>query len=47
VAQLARRGLALGRGVDAAQAAPFYLRDKVALDVNDQAALRASRGAKP
>jgi tRNA threonylcarbamoyladenosine biosynthesis protein TsaB len=47
VAQLARRGLALGRGVDAAQAAPFYLRDKVALDVNEQAALRASRGAKP
>jgi tRNA threonylcarbamoyladenosine biosynthesis protein TsaB len=33
------RGLAL----PADQAAPLYLRDKVALDVNEQAALRASR----
>lgn len=45
VARLARRGLALGRGMDAALAAPFYLRDKVALDVHEQAALRAARQA--
>jgi tRNA threonylcarbamoyladenosine biosynthesis protein TsaB len=30
VAQLAAPRLAAGEGVDAAQAAPFYLRDKVA-----------------
>ena len=45
VAQLAARGLMLGRGLDAADAAPFYLRDKVALDVTEQAALRAARAA--
>ncbi len=43
VARLAARGLMLGRGLDAADAAPFYLRDKVALDVTEQAALRAAR----
>lgn len=43
VARLAQRGLANGRAVDAADAAPFYLRDKVALDVHEQAALRAAR----
>lgn len=45
VAHLAARGLMLGRGLDAADAAPFYLRDKVALDVTEQAALRAARAA--
>jgi tRNA threonylcarbamoyladenosine biosynthesis protein TsaB len=45
VARLAATGLRAGRGVDAAQAAPTYLRDKVALDVGEQAALRASRAA--
>jgi len=43
VARLAARGLADGRAVDAALAAPTYLRDKVALDVDEQAALRAAR----
>jgi tRNA threonylcarbamoyladenosine biosynthesis protein TsaB len=42
VARLAAVGLRTG---DAALAAPTYLRDKVALDVGEQAALRASRGA--
>ena len=45
VARLAAAGLALGRAVDAADAAPTYLRDKVALDVDEQAALRAARVA--
>jgi tRNA threonylcarbamoyladenosine biosynthesis protein TsaB len=45
VARLAARGLPLGLGVDAALAAPTYLRDKVALDVTEQAALRAARAA--
>lgn len=42
---LAAVGLRAGRGVDAADAAPTYLRDKVALDVGEQAALRAARAA--
>jgi tRNA threonylcarbamoyladenosine biosynthesis protein TsaB len=45
VALLAARGLRLGLSVDAALAAPTYLRDKVALDVTEQAALRAARAA--
>jgi tRNA threonylcarbamoyladenosine biosynthesis protein TsaB len=45
VARLAAVGLRTGRAVDAALAAPAYLRDKVALDVGEQAALRASRAA--
>lgn len=45
VALLAARGLRLGHGQDAADAAPVYLRDKVALDVSEQAALRAARAA--
>jgi tRNA threonylcarbamoyladenosine biosynthesis protein TsaB len=43
VAALAAIGLCAGRAVDAAAAAPWYLRDKVALDVDEQAALRAAR----
>jgi tRNA threonylcarbamoyladenosine biosynthesis protein TsaB len=45
VARLAHAGLRAGRAVDAARAAPVYLRDKVALDVGEQAALRAARAA--
>ncbi len=37
VAQLAAPRLAAGEGVDAALAAPFYLRDKVALTVKERA----------
>lgn len=43
VAALAAIGVCAGRAVDAAAAAPWYLRDKVALDVDEQAALRAAR----
>jgi tRNA threonylcarbamoyladenosine biosynthesis protein TsaB len=43
LATLAALGLRTGRAVDAADAAPTYLRDKVALDVGEQAALRAAR----
>jgi tRNA threonylcarbamoyladenosine biosynthesis protein TsaB len=45
VARLALAGLQAGRAVDAERAAPTYLRDKVALDVDEQAALRAARAA--
>jgi hypothetical protein len=45
VARLAALGWRLGRGIDAALAAPDYLRDKVALDVTEQAALRATMKA--
>jgi tRNA threonylcarbamoyladenosine biosynthesis protein TsaB len=45
VARLALLGARLGRAVDASFAAPLYLRDKVALDVTEQAALRAARSA--
>jgi tRNA threonylcarbamoyladenosine biosynthesis protein TsaB len=45
VVTLAALGLRTGRAVDAADAAPIYLRDKVALDVGEQAALRAARAA--
>ncbi|MFM1991846.1 MAG: tRNA ((37)-N6)-threonylcarbamoyltransferase complex dimerization subunit type 1 TsaB [Pseudomonadota bacterium] len=45
VAALAVAGLAAGHAVPAERAAPTYLRDKVALDVDEQAALRAARGA--
>jgi tRNA threonylcarbamoyladenosine biosynthesis protein TsaB len=43
VALLAAVGLRTGRAIDPALAAPLYLRDKVALDVDEQAALRAAR----
>jgi tRNA threonylcarbamoyladenosine biosynthesis protein TsaB len=45
VACLARAGVREGRAVDAMFAAPTYLRDKVALDVHEQAASRAARAA--
>jgi hypothetical protein len=41
VAQLGALDWSAGRGIDAADAAPWYLRDRVALDVDEQAALRA------
>jgi len=41
VAQLGALDWSAGRGIDAADAAPRYLRDRVALDVDEQAALRA------
>jgi tRNA threonylcarbamoyladenosine biosynthesis protein TsaB len=43
VARLALDKLARGEGVAAEAAAPLYLRDKVALDTSEQAALRAAR----
>lgn len=43
VARLGLRAIARGLGVPAEAAAPLYLREKVALDVNEQAALRAER----
>ncbi len=45
VAVLGARALAAGAGVDAGLAGPLYLRDKVALDVREQAAARAARKA--
>ena len=45
VASLGARALAAGRGLAAEAAAPLYLRDKVALDVHEQAAARAARQA--
>lgn len=45
VAALGARALAAGRGLAAEAAAPLYLRDKVALDVHEQAAARAARQA--
>jgi tRNA threonylcarbamoyladenosine biosynthesis protein TsaB len=45
VARLALAGLRADLAVDAARAVPTYLRDKVALDVGEQAALRAARAA--
>jgi tRNA threonylcarbamoyladenosine biosynthesis protein TsaB len=41
VAVLGALGLRAGRALDAALAAPLYVRDKVALDAHEQAALRA------
>ena len=41
VAVLGALGLRAGRALDAALAAPLYVRDKVALDAREQAALRA------
>ena len=43
IAQLAMTKFSRGQSVVAEAAAPLYLRDKVALDVHEQAALRASR----
>lgn len=45
VVELAHARWREGAGVDAAEAAPFYVRDKVALDVGEQQALRAARPA--
>lgn len=45
VALCAERMLAGGGRFDAADAAPRYVRDKVALDVDEQRALRAARAA--
>jgi tRNA threonylcarbamoyladenosine biosynthesis protein TsaB len=45
VARLALLGWQQGRSIDAALAAPDYLRDKVALDVTEQATLRATMKA--
>ena len=45
VARLGASGLAGGRAIDALRATPTYLRDKVALDVGEQAELRAARAA--
>jgi tRNA threonylcarbamoyladenosine biosynthesis protein TsaB len=45
VARLALRALAAGLALPPAQAAPLYVRDKVALDVDEQRALRAARAA--
>lgn len=45
VARLALLGAGCGRAIEASLAAPLYLRDKVALDVDEQAALRAARAA--
>ncbi|HET9483111.1 MAG TPA: tRNA (adenosine(37)-N6)-threonylcarbamoyltransferase complex dimerization subunit type 1 TsaB [Xanthomonadales bacterium] len=43
IARLALRELALAHTVDAAHAQPVYLRDKVALTVAEQSALKAAR----
>ena len=45
VAALGTRGFGRGEALPAAQALPVYLRDKVALDVTEQAAARAARQA--
>ncbi|MFZ4758586.1 MAG: tRNA (adenosine(37)-N6)-threonylcarbamoyltransferase complex dimerization subunit type 1 TsaB, partial [Burkholderiaceae bacterium] len=45
VARLGALDWCAGRTIDAADAAPTYLRDRVALDVDEQAALRAARRA--
>ena len=45
VVSLGARALAAGRGLAAEAAGPLYLRDKVALDVHEQAAARAARQA--
>ncbi|TSE24860.1 tRNA threonylcarbamoyladenosine biosynthesis protein TsaB [Tepidimonas sediminis] len=44
--RLAAAGVAAGRCVDAHGAQPLYVRDKVALTVDEQAALRAGRAAR-
>jgi tRNA threonylcarbamoyladenosine biosynthesis protein TsaB len=43
IAELAHRAWSRGLAVPADQVAPFYVRDKVALDVDEQRALRAAR----
>lgn len=46
IASIAQRSLARGEAVSADQAVPLYVRDKVALNVQEQAALRASNAAR-
>jgi tRNA threonylcarbamoyladenosine biosynthesis protein TsaB len=45
VATLGMRILERGEGVDAALAAPFYIRDKVALTISERAARKAQKSA--
>ena len=45
VARLAAPRMEWGERIDPADAAPLYVRDKVALTVDEQAALRAGRAA--
>ncbi|MFZ9407112.1 MAG: tRNA (adenosine(37)-N6)-threonylcarbamoyltransferase complex dimerization subunit type 1 TsaB [Burkholderiaceae bacterium] len=46
VAELGALGFRMGRAIDPAQAAPFYLRDKVALDRHEQERARFERRQK-
>jgi len=46
VAEVAALRFAQGRAVQASEAAPLYVRDKVALDVSEQQRLRQARGAR-
>ncbi|MCC6246789.1 MAG: tRNA (adenosine(37)-N6)-threonylcarbamoyltransferase complex dimerization subunit type 1 TsaB [Rubrivivax sp.] len=43
--RLAREALAAGEGIDAAQALPLYLRDKVALTTDERLAARVAKAA--
>ena len=45
IAELAHRAWSRGLAVPPDQVAPFYVRDKVALDVDEQRALREARGS--
>lgn len=46
IAEIAARRLAQGRALPAHEAAPLYVRDKVALDVAEQQRLREARGLR-
>jgi len=46
VAEVAALRFARGRAVQASEAAPLYVRDKVALDVSEQQRLRQARDAR-
>jgi tRNA threonylcarbamoyladenosine biosynthesis protein TsaB len=45
IARLAARDFAAGSGIAPEQAVPVYLRDKVALNIQEQVAARAARSA--